>query len=183
GARLALGSIRPRELLALAHSLKQIPDLITLLAPLEEPLWHDIRSHLHSQESWVAGIKRALADDPPPLIREGGVIRPGFDATLDELRGMGGDTATAIARFEAAERERTGLAGLRIGFHRVHGYYLELTRSQASQAPAHYERRQTLKGVERFTTPELRAFEDRVLSAEARALARERELYETLVSD
>ncbi len=183
GARLALGSIRPRELLTLAHSLKRIPGLITLLSPLAEPLWIELQNHLHSQESWVTGIEQALADDPPQLAREGGVIRPGFDPVLDELRGMGGDTAAAIARFETVERERTGIATLRVGFHRVHGYYLELTRGQASQAPNHYERRQTLKGVERFTTPELRAFEDRVLSAEARALARERELYETLVSE
>ena len=183
GSRLALRSIRPRELITLAKSLTELPKLITLIRSLESPLWVELRSHLHAQESWVQAIRAALADDPPQQIREGGVIRTGFDATLDELRATGGDTGTAIARFEAVERERTGLAGLRVGFHRVHGYYLELTRSQAGQAPAHYERRQTLKGVERFTTPELRAFEDRVLSAEARALARERELYEQLVTE
>ena len=183
GARLALESIRPRELIALAKSLKQIPALTTLLAPLDGLLWKEVRSHLHPQESWVTGIERALTDDPPQQARESGIIRAGYDPLLDGLRGMGGDTAASIARFESEERQRTGIAGLRIGFHRVHGYYLELTRSQAARAPKHYERRQTLKGAERFTTPELRTFEDRVLSAEARALARERELYDTLVAE
>ena len=183
GTRLALGSIRPRELWTLARSLRALPALHAMLAPRTSPLWTALHGRLAKHDDLVLKIENALDPDPPALVREGGVIRVGFDATLDELRKTGGDTAVALARFEAEERERTGIAGLRVGFHRVHGYYLELTRGQAERAPADYERRQTLKGAERFTTPALRAFEDRVLSAESRALARERSLYDALVAD
>ncbi len=182
GTRLALGSIRPRELWTLARSLRALPELAAAIASLQGSLWTGLVDSLHPHDEAVRLIESALAPDPPVQVREGGVIREGYDATLDELRRTGGNTAAAIARFEAEERERTGIPGLRVGFHRVHGYYLELTRGQAGRAPAHYTRRQTLKGAERFSTPELQAFEDRVLSAETRALARERELYETLVA-
>ncbi len=183
GTRLALGSIRPRELWTLARSLRALPALADAIAPLPSPLWTGLAGRLANHDDLVLTIERALDPDPPIKEREGGIIRAGFDPILDELRKTGGDTASALARFEAEERERTGIPGLRVGFHRVHGYYLELTRGQAERAPAHYERRQTLKGAERFTTQALRAFEDRVLSAESRALARERELYAALVTD
>ena len=183
GTRLALGSIRPRELWTLARSLRVLPHLQARIGSLASPRWTALTSRLAPHDEWVLTIERTLDPEPPALVREGGVIRAGFDATLDELRKTGGDTGAALARFEVEERERTGIPGLRVGFHRVHGYYLELTRGQAERAPAHYERRQTLKGAERFTTQALRAFEDRVLSAESRALARERELYEALVAD
>jgi DNA mismatch repair protein MutS len=126
-------------------------------------------------------LARALVDSPPALARDGGVIAPGFDAALDELRHLGEDSERFLAELEARERERTGIANLRLGYNRVHGYYIEMARAQASRAPAHYQRRQTLKNAERYITPELKAFEDKVLSARERALALERRLYEALL--
>jgi DNA mismatch repair protein MutS len=128
-------------------------------------------------------LYRAVIDNPPVVIREGGVIAPGFNADLDELRGLSSKAGDYLVQLETQEREKTGLSTLKVAYNRVHGYYIELSKSQAEQAPIEYQRRQTLKNVERFITPELKAFEDKALSAKSRALALEKELYDSLLDE
>jgi DNA mismatch repair protein MutS len=126
-------------------------------------------------------LQRALVENPPVVIREGGVIAEGFDGELDELRAISTNAGDYLVRLEQQEKARTGLSTLKVGYNRVQGYFIELSRGQAEQAPADYIRRQTLKGAERFITPELKAFEDKALSAKSRALAREKQLYDELI--
>ncbi|MNZ45840.1 DNA mismatch repair protein MutS [compost metagenome] len=126
-------------------------------------------------------LARAIIDNPPAVIRDGGVIKQGYDAELDELLTLSENAGQFLMDLEAREKARTGLPNLKVGYNRIHGYYIELPRVQAEQAPADYIRRQTLKGAERFITPELKAFEDKALSAQSRALAREKQLYEELL--
>ncbi|MFN3581775.1 MAG: DNA mismatch repair protein MutS, partial [Pseudomonas sp.] len=126
-------------------------------------------------------LERAVIDNPPAVIRDGGVIKPGYDSELDELQNISENAGQYLIDLETRERERTGLSTLKVGYNRVHGYFIELSRGQAEQAPADYIRRQTLKGAERFITPELKTFEDKALSARSRALAREKMLYEALI--
>src|SRR5690606_36908498 len=118
---------------------------------------------------------------PPVLLRDGDVIAPGYDAELDELRAISSDATRFLDELEQRERARTGLTNLKVGYNRVHGFYIEISKAQARSAPADFIRRQTLKGAERFITPELKAFEDKVLSARDRALAREKQLYDELL--
>ena len=126
-------------------------------------------------------LERALIENPPMLIRDGGVIAAGYDAELDELRDIATNADQYLLDLEARERQRTGLPSLKVGYNRVHGYYIEISRAQAANAPADYIRRQTLKGAERYITPELQEFEGKVLSARDRALAREKDLYDALL--
>ncbi len=126
-------------------------------------------------------LHAALVESPPALLREGGAIATGHDAELDELRRIAEHSDEALLELETRERERTGLANLKLGYNRVQGYYIEVYRSQAEQVPAHWVRRQTVKNAERYITPELKQFEDRVLGARDRSLARERVLYEALL--
>src|SRR3569832_1536344 len=126
-------------------------------------------------------LKRAIIDNPPMVIRDGGVIAAGYDAELDELRQLSENAGQFLVDLETRERVRTGIANLKVNYNRVHGFYIELTRGQAEKAPADYIRRQTLKGAERYITPELKSFEDKVLSARERALAREKLLYDELL--
>jgi DNA mismatch repair protein MutS len=126
-------------------------------------------------------LRRALVEAPPVLIRDGGVIAPGYDADLDELRTISTNADQYLEALERRERDRTGIAGLRVGYNRVHGFYIEMTKAQSESAPADYIRRQTLKGAERYITPELKQFEDKVLSARERALGREKHLYDDLL--
>src|SRR5690606_27498373 len=123
-------------------------------------------------------LQRALVAAPPPVIRDGGVIADGFDSELDELRSISRDAGGYLAQLEERERQRTGIAGLKVGFNRVHGYYIEVGRQHADAVPAHWHRRQTLKSVERYVSEELRELEGKVLGARERALARERVLYD-----
>ncbi|MDX1269865.1 MAG: DNA mismatch repair protein MutS, partial [Oceanisphaera sp.] len=126
-------------------------------------------------------LERAVIDNPPMVIREGGVIAEGYDEELDELRNISSNAGDFLLKLEQQERERTGLSSLKVGYNRVHGYYIEISRSQAVEAPTEYIRRQTLKNAERFITPELKTFEDKALSSKSRALAREKWLYEQLL--
>jgi DNA mismatch repair protein MutS len=128
-------------------------------------------------------LSRAIIENPPVVIREGGVIAPGYDEELDELRGISENAADYLVKLEIAEREETGLSTLKVGFNRVHGYYIEISRAQSDKAPARYVRRQTLKNAERFITPELKEFEDKALSSKSRALAREKQLYDELLDE
>ncbi len=180
-ARLSLRTARPRDLLQLRRSLGVLPGLRADLSALDTPL---IRGWLERVPSFPEPhdlLCRALVDNPPVLLRDGGIIAQGYDESLDDLRTLSRDAGQFIAELEAQERARTGIGTLKVGYNRVHGYYIEISRTQAANAPTHYSRRQTLKGAERYITPELKRFEDQVLSSRERSLAREKMLYDDLI--
>ena len=176
-ARLALRQARPRELAGLRATLTALP---ALRACLPHNLAADLTSALHVPDEVLTPLQ-ALAEDPAVMLRDGGVIATGFDATLDELRGISENCDAFLLDLEQRERERTGIGNLRVQFNRVHGFYIEVTASGLDRVPADYQRRQTLKNAERFITPELKAFEDKALSAQERALTREKVLFEEMV--
>ncbi|MHB0776692.1 DNA mismatch repair protein MutS [Halomonas sp. WWR20] len=181
-ARVALRSARPRDLARLRDALVALPGLQQNLAGLEEgSVLDELRRHIRPYPELADTLVRALFESPPVVIREGGVIADGFDAELDEYRGLAEHAGDYLVELESRERARTGLAGLKVGFNRVHGYFIEIPRAQAREVPADYIRRQTLKNAERFIIPELKEFEDKALSAKSRALAREKLLYEALI--
>ena len=176
--RVALRTARPRDLSALRDSLTQLPHLQAKLANVNADLVRKVSQQLSVPQSALSLLVRAIKPEPSSLLREGGVIADGYDVELDELRGMQANCGEFLLKYEAEERERSGLANLKVEYNSVHGFYIEISRAQAENAPAEYRRRQTLKNAERFITPELKAFEDKVLSANDRALAREKMLYE-----
>jgi DNA mismatch repair protein MutS len=180
-SRVALRSARPRDLVGLRDALGRLPALHEGLGSLEASLLYAIAGALVEQPAMHDLLCRALIEQPPVVLRDGGVIAEGFDAELDELRGLSRNADGFLAELELRERERTGVATLKVSYNRVHGYYIELGRSHADKVPIDYQRRQTLKNAERYITPELKGFEDRVLSARERALAREKQLYEGLL--
>ncbi|HYN78670.1 MAG TPA: DNA mismatch repair protein MutS, partial [Lamprocystis sp. (in: g-proteobacteria)] len=180
-ARVALGSARPRDLAVLRDSLARCPDLGTVLAVVDDTLLAALHDRIGEHPEVVALLERAILPQPPVLIRDGGVIAPGYDAELDKLRALSTNADQFLLDLEQRERERTGISTLKVGYNRVHGYYIELGRARADQVPPDFVRRQTLKGVERYITPELKRFEDEVLSSRERALAREKSLYEALI--
>ncbi|MFC0267407.1 DNA mismatch repair protein MutS [Kushneria aurantia] len=181
-ARVALLSARPRDLARLRDALNALPALAERLATFTEGSTLDeLARHIVPWPELADTLSRALVDNPPVVIRDGGVIREGFDDELDELQALHENAGDYLVKLETRERERTGLAGLKVGYNRVHGYYIEIPRAQAREAPADYIRRQTLKNAERFIIPELKEFEDRALSARTRALAREKLLYDSLL--
>ncbi|MCH4562001.1 DNA mismatch repair protein MutS [Halomonas sp. EGI 63088] len=181
-ARVALYSARPRDLARLRDALAALPGLERELAVYSEGTALDeLRRHIRPYPALADTLTRALVENPPVVIRDGGVIAEGFDAELDEHRGLAEHAGDYLVRLETRERERTGLPGLKVGYNRVHGYYIEIPRAQARDAPADYVRRQTLKNAERFIIPELKEFEDKALSAKSRALAREKLLYDGLL--
>ena len=181
-ARIALGSARPRDLTALRDALARLPALHQGLGGLDTPLLREIDGELGEHPEQLALLQTALVESPPHLIRDGGVIARGHDAELDALRDMAEHGDQFLLDLEQRERERTGIPALKVSYNRVHGYYIELGRVHADKVPADYQRRQTLKGVERYITPELKRFEDQVLSARERALAREKALYDALLA-
>ncbi len=184
-SRVALGTARPRDLVQLRQACAQIPHLRQSISTLSQ------RSDLIAQLNFELGdfnglyqhLLAAIVEHPPVLLRDGNVIAEGFDPELDELRQIRDHAGQFLINLELQERQNTGISTLKIGYNRVSGYYIELTRAQAEQAPEHYIRRQTLKNAERYITPELKAFEDKVLSSESRALAREKMLFEALLED
>jgi DNA mismatch repair protein MutS len=180
-SRIALRSARPRDLKQLEVTLSRVPDVKRILKALESPLLQALTGGIgdHGRERDLLG--KAIIDNPPMLIRDGGVIAEGFDDELDELRAIADNADQYLLDLEVRERERTGIANLKLGYNRVHGYYIEISKAQADKAPDEYVRRQTLKAAERYVTPELKTFEDKVLSARERALAREKHLYEGLI--
>ena len=184
-ARVALRSARPRDLAQLRSALGALPALRHLLSGLQagapSPLLERLIDDFGEHGEEFALLTRAVAESPPHFLRDGGVIAAGYDAELDELRLLGGNTEQFLLELERRERERTGLSSLKLGFNRVQGFFIEINRSQADRVPKEYLRRQTVKSAERFITPELKAFEDKVLGARDRALARERELYNQLL--
>ncbi len=180
-ARIALRSARPRDLERLGNALSALPELQQIISDSDAaPL-----SHLSTQISEFPTLsellKKAVIDNPPVVIRDGGVIADGYDAELDELRALSENAGDYLIKLEQQEREKTGISTLKVGYNRVHGYFIEISRAQSDQAPVEYIRRQTLKNAERFITPELKTFEDKALSARSRALAREKALYEELI--
>lgn len=179
--RIALASARPRDLVQLRHGLGCLPPIGDLLAPLDSPLLAESVARLRVDPALHELLERAIAEEPAALIRDGGVIADDYDSELDELRHLSSDAGDFIARLEQEERAATGINTLKVGFNRVHGYYIEVSRAQAAAVPDHYQRRQTLKAAERYITPELKQHEERVLSARERALARERQLYSDLL--
>ena len=179
-ARIALRTARPRDLAALRASLLALPVLQHLLQT-QTGRWAALAANMTPAPEVAALLQAAIRPEPSAVLREGGVIADGFDATLDELRALQANCGDFLLQYEAAEKERTGIANLRVEFNSVHGFYIELSRAQAENAPPEYRRRQTLKNAERYITPELKAFEDKVLSANERALAREKALYETVL--
>jgi DNA mismatch repair protein MutS len=180
-ARVALRSARPRDLTQLRAALATLPQLLLSLKKVSSPLLCELTSEASEHRNEHALLSRAVVESPPHYLRDGGVIAPGFDAELDELRLLGSDTEAFMLDLERRERERTGLSSLKLGFNRVQGFFIEVNRSQADAVPTDYLRRQTVKSAERFITPELKSFEDKVLGARDRALARERSLYEGLL--
>ncbi|HEX6572398.1 MAG TPA: DNA mismatch repair protein MutS, partial [Steroidobacteraceae bacterium] len=180
-ARIALRSARPRDLSQLRAALGCLPELQALLARLDATLLASLAVQVGTHPAVHAHLAHALVETPPALLREGGVFAPGFDADLDELRRISEHGDEALLDLETRERERTGFQNLRFGYNRVQGYYIEVSRSQAEKVPADWIRRQTVRNAERYVTSELKSFEDKVLGARDRALARERELYEGLL--
>lgn len=182
-SRVALRSARPRDLANMRDTLALLPNLNDALAFEQPPLIQAQSQHLHPQHILQELLETALVPNPPVLIRDGGVITTGFDEELDALRQLSQNANATLATLEEEERQKTGLSSLRLGFNSVQGYFIELPRGQAEKAPAHYQRSQTLKSVERYTTAELKIFEERVLSAQTKALAREKWLYECLLTE
>ncbi|KAA0213621.1 MAG: DNA mismatch repair protein MutS, partial [Proteobacteria bacterium] len=175
------GLARRLMIAALREAEPALRRLAARLGALDADLFGELRDALQVPDAALAPIAAALADAPAAQARDGGVIRDGHDAALDELRRIDRDCDSLLAAMEARERERTGIANLRVGYTGVHGFYIEVTRGQADRVPDDYRRRQTLKNAERYITPELKAFEDKALSARERALALERELYDALL--
>jgi len=180
-ARIALTSARPRDLAMLRQTLVVLPDIQATIAGCETQRLRELESGLTALPEVLDLLSRAVVAEPPALIRDGGVIAPGFNSELDELRALSQRGDDYLLELEGRERERTGIANLKVRYNRVHGYYLEIPRSQSDEVPADYIRRQTLKNAERFITPELKSFEDKVLSAREKALALEKALYDQLL--
>ncbi|MBT3039298.1 MAG: DNA mismatch repair protein MutS [Candidatus Thiodiazotropha sp. (ex Ctena orbiculata)] len=180
-SRVALKSARPRDLATLRDAIGALPQLQPLLTQLDSPLSPALARQIGEHPTIHQLLQGAIIEQPPMLIRDGGVIAEGYDAELDELRALSQNADQFLLDLESRERERTGIATLKVSYNRVHGYYIEISRGQSDRAPEDYIRRQTLKGAERFITPELKKFEDQVLSARERALAREKYLYDQLL--
>ncbi|OUS30942.1 DNA mismatch repair protein MutS [Gammaproteobacteria bacterium 45_16_T64] len=180
-ARVALKSARPRDLSRLRDALQLLPDLQLALAPLDANIIQTIAQRISTYPDLAALLDTAIIEIPPVLIRDGGVIKTGYDAELDELQALSENAGEFLVKLEEREKERTGISTLKVGYNRVHGYFIEISKANSASAPDEYIRRQTLKNAERFITPELKAFEDKALSAKSRALAREKALYDQLV--
>jgi len=181
--RVALKSARPRDLVALRQTLKLLPQFHNVLIKIESSMTKDLIKDITPLPLLNNLLNNAIIDNPPVLIRDGGVIARGFDEELDELRDLSDNATEKLLALEILEKEKSGLSTLKFGFNRVHGYYIELSRNQAEKVPLYYQRKQTLKNVERYITPELKEFEEKVLSAEVKALSREKWLYENLLEE
>lgn len=180
-ARVALKSARPRDLTELRHTLSMLPELQEGLASSTASLLKQLASGIYEYPALLILLNKAVVENPPVTIRDGGVIALGYDAELDELLALSENAGAFLLELEEREKARTGFSTLKVGYNRVHGFYIEISRLQAEQAPADYIRRQTLKNAERFITPELKSYEDKALSSREKALAREKLLYDGLL--
>ena len=179
--RVALRSARPRDLSTLRDGLALLPDVRSHLVPLDAPRLQALAMELGEHADTASLLLAAIAPQPPLKLTDGGVLADGYDAELDELRQLSTHADQFLVDLEARERESSGIPTLKVGYNRVHGYYIEISKGQAEKAPVHYTRRQTLTGAERYITEELKQFEDKVLSARERALSREKLLYDALL--
>jgi DNA mismatch repair protein MutS len=180
-ARIALKTARPRDLAQLRDTLAILPSLQLQLKSIVSPLIQRLSVATGEFPELFVLLAKAVVENPPVVIRDGGVIARGYDAELDELLALSENAGSYLVELEDREKKRTGFSTLKVGYNRVHGYYIEISRLQAQEIPADYIRRQTLKNAERFITPELKVFEDKALSSRDKALAREKELYEDLI--
>ncbi|MBE3520341.1 MAG: DNA mismatch repair protein MutS [Firmicutes bacterium] len=176
-ARVSYGSANARDLVALRKSLEAAPDVKNALAKARSAVLADLRETIDPVTDLVSELSRALVDDPPATLTEGGLIRPGYSKSVDELRDLASGGKQWVLEFEARERERTGIKSLKVGYNRVFGYYIEVTRSNLGQVPPDYVRKQTLAGAERFTTPELREKEAAILGAESQLFKEEYSIF------
>lgn len=181
-SRIALKSARPRDLLVLRDTLTVLPDLHSVLSQIEDNEIARLQNQLGEHPQLLDLLRKSVVDNPPVLIRDGGVIAPGYHVELDELRNLSQHADQYLLDMEAREKAATGINTLKVNYNRVHGYYIEVPRSQADNVPAYYSRKQTLKGVERYITAELKSFEDKVLSAKEKSLSFEKALYEQLLN-
>ncbi|MFZ2724686.1 MAG: DNA mismatch repair protein MutS [Methylococcaceae bacterium] len=179
--RIALKTARPRDLIVLRDSLACLPQLRQTIATSEQVALIQFNERIKEQPDILSLLRLAIIDNPPMLIRDGGVLADGYNAQLDELRGLSQNADSFLSDLETRERAATGIATLKVNYNRVHGYYIEISHAQSAKVPSHYRRKQTLKGVERYLTEELKAFEDKVLSAKDKALSFEKYLYEQLL--
>ncbi|MGM0554365.1 MAG: DNA mismatch repair protein MutS [Pseudomonadota bacterium] len=184
-SRIVLGSARPRDLTALLASLEHLPPLHAALEPLTEgsARLQALHAGLQPEHDLSATLSAALVEEPPLRVTDGGMIRTGFDPELDRLRALESDADSFLREIEAREREATGIPTLKVAYNRVHGYYIEVSRSRSAELPGRFMRRQTLKNAERYTTEELKRFEDEILSAREQAMARERALFDGLLAE
>ncbi len=182
-SRIALKSARPRDLAALRSTLSLLPELESLLSVYKASRINQLKLQVHPLPVLQQLLEAAIIDNPPVLIRDGGVIASGFDEELDELKALSTHAHEKLIHLEQEEKARTGLSTLKFGFNNVQGFYIELSKAQSEKAPANYQRKQTLKNVERYITPELKVFEEKVLSAQVKALAREKWLYDNLLDE
>ncbi|MFT7129190.1 MAG: DNA mismatch repair protein MutS, partial [Gammaproteobacteria bacterium] len=180
-ARVALRSARPRDLSRLNESLAALPEIQQQCAVMDSKRIIELARNASAYPDLTALLDKAIRENPPVVIREGGVIAEGYDEELDELRNISSNAGQFLVDLETREKEKTGINTLKVGYNRVHGYYIEISRALSDKAPPEYIRRQTLKNAERFITPELKVFEDKALSAKSRALSREKALYEALL--
>ncbi len=179
--RVILKSAKPRDLVQLRNSLEILPSIKQKLEPIDSPKLHNLYNAITLFPDLVTLLLSAIIDEPPATIRDGGVIANGYDAELDELRSLSNDAGQFLRELEEKEKQRTGIQGLKVGYNRVHGYYIEISRLHSSDVPDDYTRRQTLKAAERFITPELKSFETKILSAKEKSLGREKQLYDELL--
>lgn len=179
-ARIALGSARPRDFSRLRGALACVPVIKDILALSQDPVLQNYQNKMENFTELHQHLQSAIVENPPVVVREGGVLAEGYNSELDELRRLSAGAQTTLADIETRERQKTGLNTLKVSYNKVHGFYIEISRAQAANAPVEYTRRQTLKNAERFITPELKALEDDVLSAQSKALALEKQLYEDL---
>lgn len=180
-ARIALGSARPRDLTTLRSALQKLPVLLSLLEDQQQPWLDAVRTEIAELPEICQLLEKAIVESPPVLARDGGVIAEAYDPELDELRHLSENANQFLLDLETREREQSGINTLKVGYNRVHGYYIEISRLHHDKVPTHYTRRQTLKAAERYITEELKQFEEKVLSARERALTREKYCYEQLI--
>ncbi|EPA5448315.1 DNA mismatch repair protein MutS [Vibrio cholerae] len=179
-ARLALRSARPRDLARLRHAMQQLPELHSVMSELKQPHLTELRTHAEPMDGLCDLLERAIKENPPVVIRDGGVIADGYSAELDEWRDLANGATEFLERLEAEERDRHGIDTLKVGYNNVHGFYIQVSRAQSHLVPPHYVRRQTLKNAERYIIEELKQHEDKVLNSKSRALALEKQLWEEL---
>lgn len=179
-ARLALRTARPRDLARMRHAFQHYQDIHSIIEQLDAPYLQDIKRRIGLFDELQLLLEQSIVESPPVLVRDGGVIATGYNAELDEWRALADGASDYLEKLEIREREKLGIESLKVGFNGVHGYFIQVSRGQSHLVPIHYVRRQTLKNAERYITPELKEYEDKVLTSKGKALAIEKSLYDQL---